>query len=228
MSANPRPELPTDERALIAHVAELRAAYPELKVTTGLIHTDAQSVLVRAEIVLPSGAVSTGMAGAAADSPRAIETAENRALDRALAFLGVGTPTESTEPVEAAIPAVEPMPPMTLGPESEPMPPVPQPIDVAPPSIAKSESDVALPPPVVEVESILVAPESPRGARQPDPEPEPEVDLADYTWTNFWNWARTFGYHNKPQVEEVVGQSVTSLTPAQVRRLLKDKLGIAD
>jgi hypothetical protein len=56
-------------------------------------------------------------------------------------------------------------------------------------------------------------------------DPEPEPPLEDYSWTAFWNWARRLGYQNKVAVEEVIGQSITSLSPAQVRNLLRAKTG---
>ena len=45
---------------------------------------------------------------------------------------------------------------------------------------------------------------------------------------SFWNWARKLGYQSKPEVEAVIGQSITSLNPAQVRNLLREKAGLDD
>jgi hypothetical protein len=61
--------------------------------------------------------------------------------------------------------------------------------------------------------------ESNRAASEPDDEP----DLADYTWTHFWTWARANDLSTKGQVEQRIGRVIDSLTPRDVRKMLHEK-----
>ncbi len=54
----------------------------------------------------------------------------------------------------------------------------------------------------------------------PGPEPSDEPDLADYTWTHFWTWARANNLSTKGQVEQRIGRPIDSLTPRDVRHML--------
>lgn len=49
---------------------------------------------------------------------------------------------------------------------------------------------------------------------------EQEPDLADYTWTHFWPWARGHNLSTKGQVEQKIGRPIDGLTPLDVRQLL--------
>ena len=85
-----------------------------------------------------------------------------------------------------------------------------EPVRPATPSVSEEPARIA--PPLEEPEEA-------------DPPAEDDAPLEDYSWTAFWLWARKIGYQNKTAVEEVIGQSITSLNPAQVRNLLRTKTG---
>lgn len=76
---------------------------------------------------------------------------------------------------------------------------------------------------------IVTAPSRPVEVAEPaqeavtEPEPETsEPNMADFSWTNFWTWARTHNLSAKGQVEQRIGRSIDGLTPAEVRQLLHD------
>jgi hypothetical protein len=71
-----------------------------------------------------------------------------------------------------------------------------------------------------------------RPARQPAPAPAPvpdddddDVDMADMTWTAFWEWARPLGYSKRGDIEQLLGYSIDSLTPAEVRAQVRETRG---
>ena len=53
-----------------------------------------------------------------------------------------------------------------------------------------------------------------------EPAPAWSAELADTSWTAFWNWARERGCHSGEEFESKVGRSIRSLTPKQARELL--------
>ena len=73
-----------------------------------------------------------------------------------------------------------------------------------------------------------------RPARQSTPAPAPvpdsaqdddDVDMADMTWTAFWAWARPLGYNKRGDIEQFLGYSIDSLTPADVRAKVRETRG---
>ena len=65
---------------------------------------------------------------------------------------------------------------------------------------------------------------------QPTPAPAPaqdddDVDMADMTWTAFWAWARPLGYNKRGDIEQFLGYSIDSLTPADVRAQVREARG---
>jgi len=49
-----------------------------------------------------------------------------------------------------------------------------------------------------------------------------DPDLADYSWTAFWPWARSLGLNGPQAIEALIGQAVAGFSPAQLReRILK-------
>ena len=50
--------------------------------------------------------------------------------------------------------------------------------------------------------------------------PAPEPDLADYSWTAFWPWARGLGLNGPKAVEGLIGRPTAGLTPAELRDLI--------
>lgn len=62
-------------------------------------------------------------------------------------------------------------------------------------------------------------------ATPPQPEADPdagEPDMADYSWTHFWTWAREYDLKTKGQVEQRIGRTIDGLGPQEVRQLLND------
>jgi hypothetical protein len=97
--------------------------------------------------------------------------------------------------------------------------------------IAPAEEAAPTAPPVTRIEPIKSEPQTPTPEPQVVAAEKPVDDgadppLEDYSWTAFWQWARKHGYQNKVEIESLIGQSITSLSPAQVRSALRAKTGI--
>jgi hypothetical protein len=60
-----------------------------------------------------------------------------------------------------------------------------------------------------------------RSVSKPDPGPTTEPALEDYSFTAFWRWARELGYQNKDAIEALIGRPMTSLSPAELRTLVR-------
>lgn len=184
------------DEALTRRLQALRERFPDASVTADLVRFDERIAVVRAEIVTPGGGRASGLGAVDVGAPGAVERAENRALNRALGAFGIQTSGDAPIPV-----------PVTPA--------------GAPGEVATIEAVGHVPVAANHAEAALVD-DSPV---PPEPELDPDPPLEDYSWTAFWNWARKLGYQNKVAVEELIGQSITSLSPAQVRNLLRAKTG---
>jgi hypothetical protein len=221
-----------------ARLAKLRSDHPDAKLSTELLRFDERTIVVRAEISLPSGAGASGMAAVPSDRTEAVVAAETRAISRALMFFGYGA-------VETAVitPAATPSRPQPIEPKSDqiaraasrpetPASPPPLTVAVEPPPAketpvraAETGRPLVASTPAVEPQPRSVA--QPQSPAQPVPVAvEADPPMEDFSWTAFWNWARKLGYQSKPGIEEAIGQSITSLSPAQVRTLLREKTGV--
>lgn len=87
------------------------------------------------------------------------------------------------------------------------------------------------PAPVPEQDASLpdLPAEPPRRSSRPEPisAPQPdaeaaEPDMADYSWTHFWTWAREYDLKTKGQVEQRIGRTIDGLGPQEVRQLLNE------
>lgn len=191
--------------------------------TTELARWDEVALVVRAEIALPSGASASGLASASPDRPGAVELAETRALARALRFLGFGAGEPATASSAPARPAATPQPPRQ---EAESPTPAGEPATRQPerqPRTTEPSARAAEPP--ARPAEPPAARTRPATATPAASTSEAEPVMEDFSWTSFWNWARRLGYQNKGAVESAIGQSITSLSPAQVRNLLREKTG---
>ena len=47
-----------------------------------------------------------------------------------------------------------------------------------------------------------------------------EPDLADYSWSLFWPWARGLGLNSRNTIEALTGQDLTGRSPAEVRAMI--------
>jgi hypothetical protein len=74
--------------------------------------------------------------------------------------------------------------------------------------------------PAQESERTEPTPAAPDTTEPDSDDPEPE----DISWTAFWTWARANGFANRDALEAAIGQSINSLTPAQIRKLAQDIL----
>lgn len=214
------------EENVVDRLRALRDEHPDAQITTELVRLDDGLAVVRAEISLPSGGSASGYGASSAGGHEAVEEAETRALSRSLTVLGYGAarvhlavaspPAEPTRvaPVQdvreiAVEPAELPVAAVAAVPEHRPAAASPKTTDREPASA----------PPV----TIAAQPERAQPATAAD---DGDPPIEDYSWTAFWNWARKLGYQNKAAVEELIGQSITSLSPAQVRNLLREKAGV--
>ena len=60
-----------------------------------------------------------------------------------------------------------------------------------------------------------------KGSSATAPEPQPRSDEgynpADFSWNEFWHWARGLGYSSKSQLEGLLGHPLGEMTPREVR-----------
>jgi hypothetical protein len=52
-----------------------------------------------------------------------------------------------------------------------------------------------------------------------------DPDLADYSWTAFWPWARGLGLNGPQAIEGLIGRATAGLSPAQLRELILEARG---
>ncbi|MDQ3656467.1 MAG: hypothetical protein M3457_15510 [Chloroflexota bacterium] len=211
----------------------LRSRYPGMVLNTQLTHIHDDQVVVRAELSLPDGSSVSAYAAEPSDSTGlldgAIELAEQRATTRALDLLGLGEipaatnrPDARPEPVaERTEPAAERTPP-----------PV---VDALRKASVRRQAEVERPPGAVDDPELEAEANRPEPEIRPEPAPDTgqkpgapdagstdEPDMADYTWTHFWTWARANDLSTKGQVEQRIGRQIDNLTPRDVRQLLHE------
>lgn len=221
-------------------VRRLRADHPTVAITSVLVHADERLFVVSASVMLNEGGSAVALGSATRDE--GVEAAETRALSRVLARLGFAA-TAAAEPAqEPAAPVAPPMedaraeiesPPARPGnrlsmpsERAEPAEPVAPPRSRATTSAERPAPAAQRPQPAAPADEPLqpaarptqrpaaatssrMAPE--RTDRADDP------PLEDYSWTAFWQWARKLGYESKGSIEGLIGESMTPLSPAEVR-----------
>jgi hypothetical protein len=182
----------------------LRSRYPGTALTTEITIIHVDQVVVRAILSLPDGTTVTAHAAEPADAAglldEAIEQAEWRATTRALDLLGVGdfgAEARRQAPARPSVAEVE-APREESAPEQEESP---------------------------QEESPQSAVEDDESATESEPEPvatveDNDIDMADFTWTHLWTWARGHGITNRLQVEERIGRSTTGLGPGDIHAAL--------
>ena len=240
-------ELDLDGTRIRQRLRALRTRYPGIELATKLATIHDDQIVIRATISLPDGTTVSAHAAEPTDSAglldTALELAEQRATTRALDLLGIGEVPASSQRVEptpdiprdeaatpplvealrktsarkaeAASPSREavsaPEVPVSNEPAREPEPRRP----------ATPPRDVATPP----VHEPQPTPEPRRTQAEPPAaatSTEGDVDMADYSWTDFWKWARSHDLNAKGQVEQRIGRSMEGLQPKDVRKLLFD------
>lgn len=170
-------------------LAWLRTEHPEAQIETEHVLLNEDSAVFRAMVYIPGAGCATGYGSETReDWADFIETAETKAIGRALAALGYGT--QFAMDFDA---------------------------DVDPKRQRLADSPA----------------EAPRrhstGSRSRSTEQEqadgPVASSARANraeWDEFWRWARSLGYQNKTQLEEMFGHSLEGMSPAQVREELED------
>ncbi len=216
----------------------LRSRYPGLVLHTHLTHIHDDQVVVRAELSLPDGSAVSAYAAEPSDSTGlldgAIELAEQRATARALDLLGLGEPPASTSRAEPRPEPVEERP----EPASTDRTPPPV-VDALRKASIRRQAATAQPPEPIDEPEPEAELEVEVKQSEPEPPPDPasttgqetdalqdsptgEPDMADYTWTHFWTWARANDLSTKGQVEQRIGRQIDNLTPRDVRQLLHE------
>lgn len=208
-------------QATMLRVVWLRSIAPGSTIATDVVRIESDTVVIAAAVTLADGTAASGIA---AEMPAdhsslaaALETAETRAIGRALDVLGLllppgDEPRTRPEPLrqpERARPA----------PRSEEPPAVVEALRrvlPGPRSIRPMEDDV----PAEDASIDRFATPTPfpnRGEAGDD-----DVVMEDITWTSFWRWARGAGFHSKQDIEQRIGRSMSDLTPSQVRTALRE------
>ncbi|HEX3722250.1 MAG TPA: hypothetical protein VHV31_05635 [Nitrolancea sp.] len=191
----------------------LRGDHPDAHIATELVSHDGKMAVFRAEVVLPSGGRASGYGSETAqDFQDYIEKAETKAIGRALVALGYGTqfaldyeggeeqPDEFVDEISSA---------RTTAPSR---PPEPTRVRVVPPTFVEpetSDDDDESPPSSLRP----IREESPAAVRD-------SFDAADYSWTEFWKWARSLGYNSRSALGELLGLNIGEMTPHEVRSQL--------
>jgi len=181
----------------------LRKEHPDAEIVTELVQHDPQLAIFKATVTVPSGGKATGYGSeTASDFPDFIEKAETKAIGRALNALGYGAQFGDFQRAEDPAP------------ESAPAQPGRQATPAARP--------VALPRREVRSESPRqpkneTAAEAPAAASAPA---AADQELVDYSWSAFWPWARERGLNGPREIENLIGQQVAGLSPAELRDLI--------
>jgi hypothetical protein len=184
----------------------LRKEHPDAEIVTELVQHDPQMAIFKATVTVPTGGKATGYGSeTASDFPDFIEKAETKAIGRALNALGYGAQFG-----DAARPD-EPPPAPARDRQGQPATPMPRPV----PLPQRGERQERRPEPMPERPMPIVA--SPADVPSPaatDPE------LVDYSWSAFWPWARERGLNGPREIENLIGQQVAGLSPAELRDLI--------
>ncbi|MDQ3695526.1 MAG: hypothetical protein M3464_18190 [Chloroflexota bacterium] len=206
----------------------LRREHPDAQIVTEHVQIDSTLAIFKATVSLPTGGIATGYGSeTTADFRDYIEKAETKAIGRALRALGFGAPNnEGEDEVETVTPAAEPASPMASSQRQPAATGTPRP----------RPAPVERPAPAAGAETTQRTPSArPAPAASPRPRPIPaeqpaaagpaasageDPDLADYSWTAFWPWARGIGLPDKKAIEDLVGRSTDGVMPAELRGLI--------
>jgi hypothetical protein len=174
----------------------LRKEHPDACIVTDLVQYDPQMAIFKATVTLPTGGMATGYGSeTASDFADFMEKAETKAIGRALNALGYGAQFgDAPRPEEAPqgrASADAPRPAARTEARLQPQEPVERPAYSTPAAVP-----VAAP-----VANVTAA----------------EPELADYSWSAFWPWARERGLNGPREIEALIGQPVAGLTPAELR-----------
>lgn len=232
----------------------LRREHPDAEIVTEHIQIDEKSAVFKATVTLPSGGKATGYGSeTAGDFGDFIEKAETKAIGRALNALGYGAqfadgeespappappaepPARPAEPRPAAGQRAPAPPPAAIAAPPRPVPPPASPADPGAAPRAGGNPPIDFPtknerPPTAPIapSAAPVGATAGRGLRsvtRVEGGASNEPALEDYSFTAFWRWARELGYQNKEAIETLIGRPMTSLSPADLRTLVRRARG---
>ncbi len=207
----------------------LRSDHPDAHITTDLVSHDGKLAVFHAEVVLPSGGRASGYGSETArDFPDYIEKAETKAIGRALLALGYGTQfaldyemgDEDSPDVEVEATSRTVAPPERPADQTR--------VRVVPPTMMEPEPE---PDAEASDEADDVQPTNVRPIREEAPAGREAFEPADYSWNEFWRWARSLGYTSRSELGDLLGIDLGELTPREVRGQLltyREKQGITD
>jgi hypothetical protein len=214
----------------------MRSEHPDGEIATDLISVDDERAVFKAVVRIPGGGAATGHASASrASTASYIETAETRAIGRALAALGYGaefveddqTAGRPTERPVSLVPS-QPSPPVPSSPSTQPRvrpmrtledPPEPEPPTETPPRREPREvRETSAPANLDAVLNDLPTPMTRGSDIRSRQEAQPRgTDREDVSWTKFWEWAKRHGYRDANHLKDLLGIDVNALTPGEVR-----------
>jgi hypothetical protein len=178
----------------------LRKEHPDAEIVTELVQHDPQMAIFKATVTVPSGGKATGYGSeTASDFPDFIEKAETKAIGRALNALGYGAQFGESQRSE------DPVPDRAPAEHGRQAAPAARPValprrDERPASLSPARSE----PPG---ETPAAAPVAVAA----------DQELVDYSWSAFWPWARERGLNGPREIENLIGQQVAGLSPAELR-----------
>jgi hypothetical protein len=182
----------------------LRKEHPDAEIVTELVQHDPQMAIFKATVTVPTGGKATGYGSeTASDFPDFIEKAETKAIGRALNALGYGAQFgDSQRPDDLAPERGPELPSRQAAPAARPVA-LPR-RDERPTKLPETKNQSA--------SEMPAAATSPAGADQ---------ELADYSWSAFWPWARERGLNGPREIENLIGQQVAGLSPAELRDFIQ-------
>ena len=179
----------------------LRKEHPDAEIVTELVQHDPQMAIFKATVTVPTGGKATGYGSeTASDFPDFIEKAETKAIGRALNALGYGAqfgdfqrPEDivSERAVQSWLVERRRPPPdrwRCHGEMSDPR------------SSRETKNESAGETPTATTSSAVA-----------------DQELVDYSWSAFWPWARERGLNGPREIENLIGQQVAGLSPAELR-----------
>lgn len=197
----------------------LRQDHPAASVTTEAVHLTDTSVVIRATIAIPQGGSGSGLAAATVGDitewAASVERAETNAISRALDTLGYMLERATAlQPASNAVAPAAPPQPSQQGPRS--MAPVqrqrPTPIQ---------RPDESAPPVVNALRRAQSRPQAvPPTSSASDAGQDEDAPLAEYSWTGFWNTARSFGLDAR-RIEEILGRPAHESSPREAVEALR-------
>ena len=225
-------------QATMLRVVWLRREMPGAVIDTEAVKIERDLVVIRAVTTLADGTAGSGFAAELTeDHPSlaiALETAETRAIGRALDVLGLILPPE-TEPRPKPEPIRQPERAKTQ-PAAAPVEPEDPPAVVdalrraarsQPRSIhAVEQPDAEEPVARSTAGDVRFTVPTPFPQRSPSEDTGGEdgenVQMEDVSWTSFWRWARDKGMMRKVDIEQRIGRSIDELSPAEIRVALQE------